>query len=1054
MASAAAQTIVGQLRLPPIVTSHAILMQPSGTFAGARMPGHLTIVPTPFHGGCVIRVSGTIDESFNCDAMVDAGRGVVAIDLDQVARITSFGVREWVRALHAMSGNALYIGLVRCRPTIVAQFNMVSSFAGHGQLVSFYAPLSCPKCSTEYEQLIDLRRDHAQVKAFSLPRFLCPSCGVPAELDEPPAAYLAHAAGAPTPKPPPIFEQMLSGEPPRAAGLALRKEVRGNVTRIWLSGELDASPRFKRLADGLEGDVVVMCGDVQQVTPEGLEALIAFIDATPAAMHLARLPGVLAAGLRKRPGLAGRAKICSVLLKFRCTECGDTSEREVGPAWLVELTKGLQEGASCECGGRLTAAFSPDELRQARAMSMVEPSDEVLRSLAGNYGDDGDDRPGPPVGEMGEETFGRYQIVRNIGAGGMAQVSLARQTGIGGFEKKLVVKRILPQFSQDPAFVRMFLQEARLAARISHPNVVQIFDFGQVGNRYFIGMEYVRGWDLAAIRRVCQKLSTPFPVELAAFVVSRICAGLHAAHTCVDDEGKIEAIIHRDVSPHNVLVSSDGHVKLTDFGIAKAFGSGSLTPTATLKGKLSYMSPEQVRSDSTMDPRSDLFSAGIILYELLTHQNLFRRDNEYATLDAILHASVDRLGAGYPAAIADIVARSLARDPDQRYQTGHEFQRDLEAFLRQLGTPTGAPQLGSWVKDIMDRALGDELPPSHAFTPTGMRTPKSPASRQVVVSAVTVKVPAGSALLVHGSGKRLDECTPVVSQMVARIDQRDALGAPPADGAYSVILADYDGLTPEERTRLTLAFAGLKTSTRLVIVSEGECRKDFVQLFGSHALTNLIGRNTRVDPEDLIITLHKLLRRDIFGVERYFSPGANLQALRVATSADKTRVLAQAEAYAQSRSVHPRLAGQFLSVADELLTNAVFNAPVDAQGNSRYRSLSRVNEVVLKPGEEIEVTLCADSKRLGLSVADPFGSLTRERLLDYLAKCFRRDSDQVSRAPGGAGLGFYFLFESLSQFVVNISAGRRTEMLGLIDLRGSYRDFARSSKSFNVFYQG
>ena len=271
----------------------------------------------------------------------------------------------------------------------------------------------------------------------------------------------------------------------------------------------------------------------------------------------------------------------------------------------------------------------------------------------------------------------------------------------------------------------MFLQEARLAARISHPNVVQIFDVGQVDTQYFIAMEYVRGWDLNAILRLCMRLGTPFPVELAARVVADICSGLHAAHSATDENGRPMAIIHRDVSPHNVLVSTDGQVKLTDFGIAKAVEGSTRTPTSTLKGKLSYMSPEQVRADGTpMGPRSDSLPAALIFYQCLTLDQPFRRESEFATLKAILTDPVPSVTQkrpdDVPLSVDHILDRGLAREPEQRYPSGRAFQQELEKLIAEMGRPAGAAELATWLGEMIPEgeAMG-QLPADMGFTPTG-----------------------------------------------------------------------------------------------------------------------------------------------------------------------------------------------------------------------------------------------------------------------------------------------------------------------------------------------
>ncbi len=309
-------------------------------------------------------------------------------------------------------------------------------------------------------------------------------------------------------------------------------------------------------------------------------------------------------------------------------------------------------------------------------------------------------------------------------------------------------------------------------------------------------------------------------------------------------------------------------------------------------------------------------------------------------------------------------------------------------------------------------------------------------------------------LLVHGQRRQLRDLAQILRSIGIELEMRESILQVPEDGQFEIVLVDYDAVTPEDRGKLLQAYSGLHGRTRLLVLSEKQVREDFVRLFERHTLTNLIARNGEIfDPEELLVTVQKLLRRDIFGIEKYFAWGVQPGKLIVSSSEQKEHVVEEAEKYAKGIGVHPRLVSLFCGVADEFCTNAVYNAPVDKDGNSRFAHYPRHQRVDLAPGEEAAVTFCCDGRRLGLSVVDPFGSLTSERLLDYLSKCFRRGSDQLDQKAGGAGLGFYQIFESVTQFIVNISPGKRTEMIGLIDVRGSYKDFATRNKSFNVFVE-
>jgi hypothetical protein len=286
--------------------------------------------------------------------------------------------------------------------------------------------------------------------------------------------------------------------------------------------------------------------------------------------------------------------------------------------------------------------------------------------------------------------------------------------------------------------------------------------------------------------------------------------------------------------------------------------------------------------------------------------------------------------------------------------------------------------------------------------------------------------------------------------MGAKVIEADGLDSLLGDPKSDLVMLDYDGLGANDRARLKQP-ARQPRATPLLVTTEKGCGQDLGSLLGARVLTNLLARSPGDGDDDLKVTVGKLLHRDIFGLEKYLPWASEPRCFRLGSSVQKAEVLDLAEAYAQSVGAHPRLVTQFCGVADELITNGIFNAPLDARGQPRFRHVDRSAEVVLEPGEELEVKLTSDGKRLGISASDPFGSLEPERVLDYVAKGLRKGDDQIDEKVGGAGLGLYFVFNSLSHFVVNISPGKRTEVIGLLDVRGSFRHFASRQKSFNIF---
>jgi serine/threonine protein kinase len=285
----------------------------------------------------------------------------------------------------------------------------------------------------------------------------------------------------------------------------------------------------------------------------------------------------------------------------------------------------------------------------------------------------------------------------------MAEIWLARATGIEGFEKLVVVKKLLPRIEHDATLVSMFLDEARVAATLHHPNVVQVYDIGiGAGNDYYFSMEFVYGQDLSHLLRRAAAARKPVSLDTALTIILGMCAGLHYAHEKEGADGKPLKLVHRDVSPQNVLISYDGAVKIMDFGIAKATSNSQVTRDGTLKGKISYMSPEQGVS-GTLDRRSDLFSLAIMLWELTTFRRLFKASSDFETLRRIIQEDVpppSKYRPDCPPELERIIMKGLRRKPEERYQTGEEMQLDLEAFAREQRLVISSVSLSRYIRDL------------------------------------------------------------------------------------------------------------------------------------------------------------------------------------------------------------------------------------------------------------------------------------------------------------------------------------------------------------------
>jgi serine/threonine-protein kinase len=350
------------------------------------------------------------------------------------------------------------------------------------------------------------------------------------------------------------------------------------------------------------------------------------------------------------------------------------------------------------------------------------------------------------------ERLGRYELIGKLATGGMAEIHLARLAGEAGFEKIVVVKRLLPELVASRAYVEMFLGEAKLVAKLSHPNVCEVFELGREGAEYFLVMPFLDGvpaTELIARPRDPDRLAQ---LRIAAGVIVQACAGLHHAHELRGGDGALVGLVHRDVSPSNVFVTAAGVVKVLDFGIAKVAGAAE-TEAGTVKGKAQYMAPEQLLGDR-VDRRADIFGLGIVLYELATHARLFKRPSDYLAARAILEEPIPRADAidpAVPAALADAIARALAREPAERFATALELAAAIEAALAPHGGAATSAQIAAAVAE------------QHADELTAQRTRQARVIEQARTTAVTARAPtrarrsalpviAGAVVLAAGLG--------------------------------------------------------------------------------------------------------------------------------------------------------------------------------------------------------------------------------------------------------------------------------------------------------------
>lgn len=310
----------------------------------------------------------------------------------------------------------------------------------------------------------------------------------------------------------------------------------------------------------------------------------------------------------------------------------------------------------------------------------------------------------PPAARFGR--LGDYELLERIGTGGMAEVYKARRAGEHGFERVLAVKRILPHLAEDEEFVAMFIDEAKIAVQLSHPNIAAVHDLGRIDGQCFLVLDYVHGRDLRLLWEREREWRAPPHAGIACHVIARALEGLSHAHRATDGMGRPLDLIHRDVTPQNILVSFEGDVKIVDFGLAKAQGRAHATQAGVVKGKLAYLAPEQIRGQ-TLDPRVDVYAAGIVLWELLTGQRLFYSDTDLDTLRKVHEgyaAPPSSINTVIPPQLDEVVATALAKDPEARFQSAQEFLDALEEVIWDWGVVYKAAQIGAYVSHFFPEA--------------------------------------------------------------------------------------------------------------------------------------------------------------------------------------------------------------------------------------------------------------------------------------------------------------------------------------------------------------
>ena len=815
---------------------------------------------------CHVRIGGVIDETFPLTSATPDLNGLLIIDLGQVERISSFGVRRWIEFAGKLPASAVSLYVVHAPPVIVDQLNMVEGFSGVARVLTVLAPYSCRSCGEDRLRLVDLQAESAVIAEGRAPEHTCPVCANKLEFADLPSEFFDYARRQQFGTVDPVVMRYLRATTPSApTSLATHlKIVQDDITYITLASELRADLNVRRLASGLEGRIAFDFAHVSKVEPEAvskLEQVLATAAQGAKEVLLCRVPPPVLNALT-RFSKQTSAKLASLWLPCACRNCGhEHHQRTLASEYLERLRANASPERVCPiCGGAARLPAMPALLPLLSRSALVDRTPEELEAiepralsqyLFGSTNNEPGAKTGTSSGDIANSIGNtRLQIIRRIGQGGMAEVFLAKAVGVKGFEKFVVMKKILPQFAENAEFVEMLFAEARANARLTHPNVVQTFDVGMAEGVAYITMEYVRGPDLKKLSNELRRKGVALPLEHALRIVAETAAGLHYAHSYVDPAGVPHPVVHRDVSPHNVLISLDGAIKLSDFGIAKVQGEDH-TQAGVLKGKISYLSPEAA-GGRPLDARNDVFALGVMLFELLTGTLPFKRDHDAATLNAIVREPApvpSQLKPSIPQDVSDLILRALVKDPARRTPSAAAMREEIEAVMAHHRLNSSPAAVAQFFKNTLGERLS-EFGPVNSSPGTGsfqsvssvadMAAPRSTSSKPGLATGTgsrpalatgTNSKPAlatgtGSRPSLAGSGPKpglpsgsgskpaLASGTGAKAQLATGTGSRPQLAtgtgsrpqvsqavAPPPPPTYEAEL-DIETVAPEERTEL------------------------------------------------------------------------------------------------------------------------------------------------------------------------------------------------------------------------------------------------------------
>jgi len=758
-------------------------LKPSSPPPTARSSAAVDLVTTG--DTALVSVSGLVDERFLGFGDIGAVK-ICVINVSGMTRMTSFGVRQWLKAMDALPKSITDLYLLGCPTFFVDQLNMVLNFGGPSKILTVVAPHTCPSCGVESGELIDVFADRANLAKGGLPEKECARCGGKLEFDETPESYFAFMTKYAASSIQPAAAQLLAShglytssdsateKPPR-----IIKLVHGSVTYFRIIGTIGSMFRARPFLVGAEGEVVIDLAEVDRFDSGGQKEwrrLLKSLAGQVPAVTLVDVTESFLASAGDTLAVARNIAVASVLVPYGCIECGRTSHESVWASWP------LQFGAHVctTCGGSTGNKLSAETLVPLqKASTSIPPAsakvigqrEEILsRALIdANVAQAGENATAAVAAD--DTILGKYKIVRRLSAGGMAEVFLAKQVGIGGFEKLVALKRIQRQLLETrQQAIELFLNEAKIAGRLTHPNIVQVLDVGEVQGALYLAMEYVHGKDLRNVIRKLQQNRAIMPLGEALYVVREVAQALHHAYWSTDMTGQRLSVVHRDVSPQNVILSYDGTVKLLDFGVA--ISAVTERAETMIVGKWLYMSPETTMNDQ-IDHRSDLFSLGVILYLLCSGYMPFTgrepkeivkkiRAGQYKPLREIVPV---------PERLAILVGRLLSPNPDDRPQRGQEVAAELTDIARQYGIESSGPSIANILTQLFPSEIaGASEPPASSIRELTIGTSGPHDTKSGSLSPVSgappvdVSVPLAAGRREFSTAAPLPTASPVISR--------------------------------------------------------------------------------------------------------------------------------------------------------------------------------------------------------------------------------------------------------------------------------------------------